>query len=65
MIYKAVAKKYKLAFYPHFLDGVLIERMGTYDFKYLQNDTVHPNEAGVYIMLKKTYPVIKKFLMSL
>lgn len=64
-IYTALAKKYKLTLYPDFLDGVLIERMGTYDFKYLLNDTTHPNADGIRIMLKKTYPVIKKFLTTL
>lgn len=64
-IYKALAKKYKLTLYPHFLEGVLIERLGTYDFKYIQNDTLHPNADGVRIMVRKTYPVIKKFLTSL
>ena len=64
-IYKELSKKYKLTLYPHFLESVLIERLGTYDFKYIQNDTLHPNAEGVRIIVKKTYPVIKKFLMSL
>ena len=64
-IYKDLAKKYKLTLYPQFLDGVLIERLGSNDFKYIQNDALHPKAEGVRIMLRKTYPVIKKFLTSL
>ncbi len=64
-IYKKLAKKYDLVLYPHFLDGVLIERFGVYDLKYMQADTVHPTAQGIQIMVQKTYPVIKKFLMNL
>lgn len=64
-VYKDLAKKYNLTLYPHFLDGVLIKRLGIYDLKYMQEDTVHPTAEGVQIMVQKTFPVIKKFLMSL
>ena len=64
-IYRDLSKMHNLIFYPHFLEGVLKETFGVYNFDYLQNDGIHPNEEGVQIMVKKTYPTIKKFLMSI
>ena len=64
-IYKDLAKMHKLTLYPHFLEDVLTETFGVYNFDYMQNDGIHPNEEGVQIMVKKTYPVIKKFLMGI
>lgn len=64
-IYKDLSKKHNLILYPHFLEGVLTETFGVYNFDYMQDDGAHPNEEGVQIMVKKTYPTIKKFLMSI
>ena len=64
-MYKRMAKKYKVAFYPYFLEGVLIEKLGIYDLKYMQEDGSHPNEQGVKIMVEKFYPTLNKFLNSL
>lgn len=63
--YKDLAKMHNLIFYPHFLEGVLKETFGVYNFDYMQDDGAHPNEEGVQIMVKKTYPTIKKFLMRI
>ena len=64
-IYKDLAKKYNLVFYPHFLQDVLKETLGMYNFDYMQDDGVHPNEEGVKIMVQKTYPIVKNFLMNI
>lgn len=64
-MYKRMAKKYKLVFYPYILEGVLVEKFGIYDLKYMQDDGAHPNEEGVKIMVEKFYPSLYKFLSNL
>ena len=64
-MYKRMAKKYKLAFYPYILEGVLIENFGIYDLRYMQDDGAHPNEEGVKVMVEKFYPSLYKFLSNL
>ena len=51
-IYPVTAKKYGMAFYPFFLDGVA----GLIEFN--QIDRIHPNKKGVSIISKKMAPVI-------
>ena len=63
-IYKNLAKKNKLVLYPNFLDGVVSQRLGSYNFENMI-DSVHPNEKGVDLMIKNTYSVIKEFLMDI
>ena len=64
-MYKRMAKKHKLVFYPYFLEGVLIDTLGIYDLKYMQDDGSHPNEQGVKIMVDKFMPTLYKFLNTL
>ena len=64
-IYRNLSKKYDLHFYPHFLDGAIVERFGVYNAKYMLADNIHPNEEGIKIIVSKIYPNIKKFLKSI
>lgn len=64
-MYKDLAKKYQLTFYPFFMDGVFIERLGILDLRYLQDDGAHPTAEGVQIMTRKIMPTVEKFLKSL
>jgi len=64
-MYKRTAKKHKVAFYPYFLEGVLIDNLGIYDLKYMQDDGSHPNEQGVQIMVDKFTPFLYKFLNNI
>ena len=51
-IFPDTAKKYEMALYPFFLDGVV-------GFRELnQNDLIHPNTRGVAIITKKMAPFI-------
>lgn len=58
-IYARLAAKYKVTFYPFFLDGVAGQPG-------LQlNDGKHPNEKGVALMVEKMAPVIEQKLNEL
>lgn len=49
-IYPALAKDYDVPLYPFFLEGVIG------DTKLMQADTVHPNAAGVDVVVKRIAP---------
>jgi acyl-CoA thioesterase-1 len=55
-IYKKLAKDFKVPLYPFFLEGVA--------FKSELNlgDGIHPNSAGIAIMVKNTLPLVEKAL---
>jgi acyl-CoA thioesterase-1 len=55
-IYKKLAKEFDTPLYPFFLDGVA--------FKADLNlgDGIHPNKAGIAVMVDKTLPVVEKSL---
>jgi len=55
-IYPDLAKKYGLAFYPFFLDGVAANR------KLQLDDGMHPNPAGVERMVDGFLPTMEKVL---
>lgn len=55
-MYKELAKKYDAVYYAFFLDGVATEPMLN------QEDGLHPNEAGVGIIVKKIMPTVEKLL---
>jgi len=55
-IYPTLAKRYKLLFYPFFLEGVATDR----DLN--QADGIHPNAAGVRLIVKGIQPLIVKAL---
>jgi acyl-CoA thioesterase-1 len=53
-IYPALAKKYGVLLYPFFLDGVVV------DPTLNQGDGIHPNAAGVKVIVAKMLPYVKK-----
>jgi acyl-CoA thioesterase-1 len=55
-IYPRLAKDYGIVFYPFFLDGVALNP------KLNQADGLHPNPAGVKIIVARMMPYVKKML---
>lgn len=55
-VYPALAKKHGATFYPFFLKGVAFNR------PLLLEDGMHPNKAGVAVMVRNMLPTIKKTL---
>jgi len=55
-IYPELARKYRVAFYPFFLDGVVANRA------LIQADGRHPNARGVEIIVGKMVPVVRRAL---
>ncbi|KKW91769.1 arylesterase [Sphingobium chungbukense] len=55
-IYPRLAKDYDLSLYPFFLDGVIG------DAKLMQADSIHPNPAGVNVIVGKITPIVMKSL---
>ncbi len=57
-IFPRLAKKYDLALYPFFLDGVTAQR------NYLLEDGMHPNAAGIDRMVARVLPAIEKAIQA-
>lgn len=55
-IYPALAKKHGAELYPFFLDGVAADR------KYLLEDGMHPNAAGIDRMVERVLPVVERLM---
>jgi acyl-CoA thioesterase-1 len=55
-IYPRLAKDYNVVFYPFWLDGVAMNP------KLNQADGMHPNPAGVKIIVARMLPDVKKML---
>ena len=55
-IYPKLAKDYKVTFYPFMLDGVALNP------KLNQADGMHPNPAGVKVLVARILPLVKKTL---
>ncbi len=55
-IYPALAKDYEVPLYPFFLEGVIG------DTNLMQPDTVHPNAAGVDVVVKRIAPQVRAAL---
>jgi acyl-CoA thioesterase-1 len=55
-IYPRLAKQYDVLFYPFFLDGVALNP------KLNQADGMHPNPAGVKIVVARMLPIVKKLI---
>ena len=55
-IYPALAAKYKIPLYPFFLDGVAL------DSKLNQADGLHPNKAGVAVIVARIAPLVERML---
>ncbi len=58
-IYPALAKQYDVALYPFFLDGVATREALNLD------DGIHPNKAGIAVMVKRFLPHAKRFINTL
>ena len=57
-IYPRLAKDYPVIFYPFWLDGVALNP------KLNQADGMHPNPAGVKIIVARMLPYVKKMLLE-
>jgi acyl-CoA thioesterase-1 len=57
-IYPRLAKDYNVLFYPFFLDGVALNP------KLNQADGMHPNPAGVKVIVARMLPLVKKLVKS-
>jgi acyl-CoA thioesterase-1 len=55
-IYPALSKKYDVPLYPFFLDGVAL------DPKLNQDDMLHPNPAGVAVIVDRVAPAVERLL---
>jgi acyl-CoA thioesterase-1 len=55
-IYPELAAKYGVVFYPFFLDGAAADR------KLTQQDGVHPNAAGVAVIVRRILPTVQEFI---
>jgi acyl-CoA thioesterase-1 len=55
-IYPRLARQYDVLFYPFFLDGVALNP------KLNQADGMHPNPAGVKIIVARMLPMVKKLV---
>jgi acyl-CoA thioesterase-1 len=55
-IYPALARKYDVPLYPFFLDGVAL------DPKLNQGDGLHPNPAGVDVIVGRIAPAVEKLI---
>jgi acyl-CoA thioesterase-1 len=55
-IYPALAQKYGVPLYPFFLDGIAL------DEKLNQPDGLHPNEAGVGVIVARIAPYVERLL---
>jgi acyl-CoA thioesterase-1 len=55
-MYPALARKYRVAFYPFFLDGVAGQRA------LIQADGLHPNRRGVAIIVARILPSVRRAL---
>jgi acyl-CoA thioesterase I len=55
-IYPELAAKYGVILYPFFLDGVAADRSLT------QHDGMHPNAAGVAVMVRRILPAVKELI---
>ena len=58
-VYPELAKQYDLLFYPFFLEGVAT------DPSLNQEDGIHPNEAGVALIVEKILPYVGKLLSEI
>jgi acyl-CoA thioesterase-1 len=57
-IYPRLAKQYNVLFYPFFLDGVALNP------KLNQADGMHPNPAGVKVIVARMLPYVKKLALE-
>ena len=58
-LYPALAKQYKLVYYPFFLDGVAAQKNLNLD------DGIHPNAEGIKIIVARMLPMVEKLLAQM
>jgi acyl-CoA thioesterase-1 len=58
-IYSDLARKYEITLYPFFLDGVATNPALNLA------DGIHPNEAGIAVMIERFLPYAKRFIETL
>jgi acyl-CoA thioesterase-1 len=58
-IYPVLAKKHNVPLYPFFLDGVAANPALNL------SDGIHPNKAGIAIMIERTMPYIERFIQQI
>ncbi|MDH3970270.1 MAG: arylesterase [Rhodospirillales bacterium] len=58
-VFPRLAEKYGVAFYPFFLEGVV------FDPSLNQDDGIHPNAAGVAVLVERIVPVLEPLLRGL
>ena len=58
-LYPALAKQYKLVYYPFFLDGVAAQKNLNLD------DGIHPNVEGIKIIVARMVPTVEKLLAQM
>lgn len=58
-MFKALADKYGLVFYPFFLDGIAGDR------KLNQPDLLHPTADGVRVIVERILPTVERFVETL
>ena len=58
-LYPELAESHQLVFYPFFLDGVATESSLNL------GDGMHPNEAGVQVMVSRIMPKIDKLISDI
>ena len=65
-MYRDLAKKYRLALYPFFLDGVIwtIWLSANAMNPKMMNDGMHPTAQGVAVMVKNILPDVERFLKN-
>lgn len=57
-VFPTLARKYQVAFYPFFLDGVALVPFLN------QPDGIHPNAAGVAVIVSRILPVVESILRA-
>jgi acyl-CoA thioesterase-1 len=57
-IYPALASRHRVVFYPFFLDGVAA------DAKLNQHDGMHPNAAGVDVIVERMLPKVEQLIAA-
>jgi acyl-CoA thioesterase-1 len=58
-LYPELAARHRVAFYPFFLEGVATVR------RYNQADGIHPNRAGLQVIVQKILPTVEKLITQL
>jgi acyl-CoA thioesterase-1 len=58
-MYERLAEKHKVALYPFFLEGVVM------DNSLKLEDGMHPNTKGIAVMVEKSLPAVESFIKTI